>query len=208
MRVTENDRRTTRHRLVAVLGVTLLLAAVAVVLAQRPAPDDRSPVAAGLAPATEPIVDVTVDACRNSHDPACGPFSYDGALAPDRPMTVDVTVDPALPRVGQQVTFHVVLHDPDGVSFGGTIFTYGGAAIGSQREIRCEKYGRWDPPSPDPSRATESQDVIHTYAEPGTYTARFTFEAGPVGCVDGRTGRGELPYASTGSGSVTVTVLP
>ncbi|MEA2686269.1 MAG: hypothetical protein QOE93_1464 [Actinomycetota bacterium] len=158
--------------------------------------------------ASSDALTLPVSECRNSHDPDCGPFHFDGPLEPDRPMTVGVMAVPGSPRVGEAVTFHLVLEDPDGVSYGGTIFHFGPSAIGSTLGAPCAKFGAWDPPPFDSAHATEVQDVRHVYDEPGTYTARFTFEAGPDGCLDAGTGRGEHPYASTATGVVTVVVQP
>jgi hypothetical protein len=123
-------------------------------------------------------------------------------------MTVQVVAEPASPRVGQPVVFHVTLRDPDGVSYGSSTFSFGDAGIGEDSTARCAKYGPWEPPSPDSARATEVQDVRHTYAQPGTYSAAFSFDAGPYDCVDSTSGRGDRPYASSGSGGATVVVRP
>jgi hypothetical protein len=124
-------------------------------------------------------------------------------------MTVQVVAEPASPRAGQPVAFRITLSDPDGVSHASSVFNFGDAGIGeSSPQARCQKYGAWEPPAVNSARATELQDVRHTYAQPGTYTAAFSFEAGPYECVDSATGRGDRPYASSGSGTVTVVVRP
>lgn len=188
----------------AVVGVRLLAADDHDATLVSSAGDDGDGAAT---PAT--ATTVPADQCRNSHDPGCGPFRFDPSPGPDSPMTVEIAAIPASPRAGEAFTFHVVLHDPDGVSYGGTTFAYdGGGAIGSTRTAACEKYGAWDPPAPDPSRATEVQDIGHVYAEPGTYTATFSFESGPHDCVDPVTGRGDRPYGSSAVGSITVVVQP
>ena len=70
----------------------------------------------------------------------------------------------------------------------------------------CKKFGPWDPPARDPAHATQALDVTHTYAQPGTYTATFSFDAGPFECVDSGTGRGDRPYASGAVTTLTVVV--
>ena len=46
----------------------------------------------------------------------------------------------------------------------------------------------------------------HTYAQPGTYRVVFIFGAEPFDCVDSVPGRGDRPYASSASGTVTIEV--
>ena len=144
--------------------------------------------------------------CRNSADPACGPFRFDPQPGADLPMTVQAVAGPTSPVAGQEVVFQVTLADPDGVTPGSSLFHFGDSGTGASSFAECKKYGPWDPPARDPARATEIQEVRHTYAEAGTYTATFSFEAGPFGCVDSVTGRGDRPYASGGIGTVTVVV--
>ena len=148
----------------------------------------------------------TVDPCRNSTDSRCGPFRFDPQPGADRPMTVDVTVEPAAPVAGQPVVFHINLTDPDGVSYNGTNFNFGNSGIGGSTPETCAKFGPWDPPARNPASATEKMDVTHTYFEAGSYTATFFFDAGPFACVDRATGRGDRPYASSATGTVAVQV--
>ena len=148
----------------------------------------------------------TVPACRNSTDPACGDFRFDPQPGADDPMTVEVTAVPSSPVAGQPMVFRVTLRDPDGVSYGASNFFFGDSGISDSKFGQCKKFGPWDPPARDPSQATVVQEVGHTYAQAGSYTATFTFEAGPFECVDGVSGRGDRPYASSALGSVTVVV--
>ena len=148
----------------------------------------------------------TASPCRNSTDPACGPFRFDPQPGPDRPMTVEVGAEPPSPAPGQPMVFHVVLRDPDGVSHGASQYGFGDSGIGDASSADCKRFGPWDPPAPDPAHAIEDLDVGHTYLQPGTYTATFSFEAGPFECVDSVSGRGDRPYASGATASVTVVV--
>lgn len=153
-----------------------------------------------------PTTTTTVDPCRNSADSKCGPFRFDPQPGVDRPMTVDVTIEPAAPVAGQAMVFHITLTDPDGVSYDGTTFNFGNSGIGGSTPETCAKFGRWDPPATDPSSATKTTDVTHTYFDAGSYTATFFFDAGPFDCVDSVTGRGDRPYASSATATVTVVV--
>jgi hypothetical protein len=157
------------------------------------------------APAT---TTTTVDPCRNSTDSTCGPFHFDPQPGADRPMMVEVTIQPAAPVAGQPMVFHITLTDPDGVSYNGTTFNFGNSGIGGSTPAPCAKFGPWDPPAPDPVSATKTTDVTHTYFDAGTYTATFTFDADPFDCVDSVTGRGDRPYATSASGTVSVVVAP
>jgi hypothetical protein len=148
----------------------------------------------------------TLDPCRNSVDPKCGPFRFDPQPGTDNPMTVEVTAEPASPVAGQPLVFHITLRDPDGVSYDGTNFNFGNSGIGGSTPEPCAKFGPWDPPARDPASATKIMDVGHTYFEAGTYTATFFFDAGPFDCVDSVTGRGDRPYASSATGTVSVQV--
>jgi hypothetical protein len=80
------------------------------------------------------------------------------------------------------------------------------SGIGDSSFGDCKKFGAWDPPARDPAHTTEAIDVGHTYAQPGTYTATFSFEAGPFECVDSVTDRGDRPYASSATATLTVVV--
>ncbi len=62
------------------------------------------------------------------------------------------------------------------------------------------------PTGPEHGPTTEAMDVRHTYLEAGTYTATFSFDAGPFDCMDTATGRGDRPYATSGEVSVAVVV--
>lgn len=145
-------------------------------------------------------------ACRNSRAPACGPFRFQPEPGPDSPMTVQVTVEPPSPKPGQEVTFRLTLADPDGVSYGASAVSFGDAGRSGSPFPVCDKFGAWEPPGRNEAPATEIQVVRHTYAAPGTYSAAFTFEAGPFGCTDHATGRGDRPYASSATATVTVVV--
>jgi hypothetical protein len=144
--------------------------------------------------------------CRNSNAPACGPFRFQPEPGPDRPMTVQVAVEPASPSAGQEVVFRLTLSDPDGVSHGSSVFAFGDAGQSGSPFRPCDKFGAWEPPGRNAAAATQVEVVRHTYGAPGTYTATFAFEAGPFGCVDSQTGRGDRPYASSATGTVTVLV--
>ncbi len=153
----------------------------------------------------------TVNPCRNSRDPACGPFSFDPQPDPDQPMTVEVIPSLATVKVGEPMSFHVIRRDPDGVAAGGMSYELGdGGSIGEFQHDPCDRYGRWDPPPKGLTPTVVTEDIPHTYREAGTFTVTFKYFTDTLGgCVDHATGRqGEDPYASEGQGSVQVTVLP
>ncbi len=153
-----------------------------------------------------PPTTMTTVACRNSNDPACGPFRFDPQPGPDNPMFVHIVVGPLSPVAGQEVEFTVTLTDPDGVSRAGSTNNWGDSGVGgivgeSVREVRA-----LGPPARDPARATEVLTLRHTYAKPGTYKVVVFFTGDPSDCVDSVTGRGDRPYASSASGTVTIEV--
>lgn len=152
------------------------------------------------APATAP--------CRNSADPACGPFRFDPQPAADRPMTLTVTTEPTAVAAGTEVVFRVALNDPDGVGYGASVVDFGdGIGLGASSVQSCRKFGAWDPPAPGSASAVEVVEYRHVFQAPGTYTARFSFDAGPFDCTDATTGRGDRPFASSAAGEVTVVVV-
>lgn len=192
--------------LVAAASSTTTTAAPATTTTAAPATTTTAAPATTTTTAAPPTTTTTVDPCRNSTDPACGPFRFDPQPGADRPMTVEVTVEPAAPVAGQPMVFHITLNDPDGVSYDGTTFNFGNSGIGGSTPEPCAKFGPWDPPARDPASATKTLDVTHTYYDAGSYTATFLFDAGPFDCVDSVTGRGDRPYASSATGTVTVVV--
>ncbi len=162
-------------------------------------------------PATEPapsaslgtaVVTTTVappPPCRDSTDPACGPFRWDPDPGANAPLTITVT---ARPRAGEPRTFdfHVVYADADAqvradcrfadFGDGGTL-----AASPCAMAACLATYGPTPPPAPQPGRAEAT--VSHTFAAAGTYTVSFWAQSGSP-CAD--------PYASYGTGTVEVSV--
>ena len=157
-----------------------------------------------LAPATVTAPTTTVVACRNSTDAACGAFRFEPQPGTDRPMTVEVVAERAPVGVDGEIVFTLTLNDPDRVSYGSSLFDYGDSGSGDSSVEMWKKFGAWDPPRREAAHATEVLRIRHTYASSGTYTASFAFDAGPFDCVDSVTGRGDRPYASSATGTVTV----
>ncbi len=143
-----------------------------------------------------------VPTCRNSRDPACGPFYFDPPPV-NEPMAVDVTYSPENPEPGEEVTFTVRVRDDGPASPGSctNLQTYGedGAIVGPVCSASCApsepKYGPWDPPPPE--NANFEETFRHTYTEPGTYTATFFYRG---------TDCSFSPYRSSGEASVRVAV--
>src|SRR5206468_3019724 len=130
--------------------------------------------------------------CHNSMDPACGPFRWQPSPARNAPMTATVTVRPAHPAVGQNVTFTVPASDPDGMQGGISSADFGdGVVVHENRALhRCDRYGAWTPPSR--SGKTWRETLSAVYKTAGTYRASiavFSATPGVAGCSD--------PYASS-----------
>jgi hypothetical protein len=159
----------------------------------------------------------TTRPCRNSTNPACGPFRWDPDPRPNEPLDVSVTFTPAHPHVGEPVTFFVRAVDPDakwlwGVArdFGdprGAVAIDGSSMMADAFPDYCApaKYGPWMPPprrSIDETLGYPGPGVTHTYTAPGSYTARWSFRSDSTAC-----GLHE-PYGSYGSQFVEVVVEP
>ena len=149
-----------------------------------------------IAPAPAPA-----QGCRNSSDPACGPFRYDPPLTNAGAKLEIVKVEPATPKAGDTVTFTLHATDPDSfIPSGGFC---GGASYGDGEASKCgpscagtgPQFGPWDPPPARPGDSTFT--VSHAYAKPGSYTAIFSITADQCG-----------PRSSDASASIRVQVSP
>lgn len=156
---------------------------------------------------TTPATTTTTLPCRDSFEPRCGPFYWDPDPGPSSPLTVTLSVEPANPRVGEQVTVTADVLDPDTPSFGGDAVSGDGGHLSAWKggTLVCAavrvptRYGPWTPPARQP---TSRQDVWHyTYRSPGTYTIRLVYTS--VSCSVA-----SQPYSGTGSAELTLTVSP
>ena len=147
------------------------------------------------------VTTVPAQGCRNSSDPACGPFRYDPPLT-DAPAKLEIVkVEPATPKAGDTVTFTLHATDPDSfIASGGFC---GGASYGDGEASKCgpscagtgPQFGPWDPPPARPGDSTFT--VSHAYAKAGSYTANFSITADQCG-----------PRSSDASASISVQVSP
>lgn len=154
---------------------------------------------------TTTIASTTTTVCRNSTNPACGPFRWDPAPQADQPVVVTVTA-PEQGVAGRPVTFTVEAVDTDAQVVFCEVYDLGDGTkqgvIGQRcdqgtAEGRCSnRYGPWTPPSRKGGRFQFS--LTHTYAQPGTYTVRFFSYS-----EDGGTCH---PYGSTKTTEVTFVV--
>ena len=131
-----------------------------------------------------PDLTTTTSACRNSTDPACGPFYYDPPIT-NEPATMDVSIEPVAPAVGQGVAFTLHVTDPDSfVSPGFCGFVHFGDDTSTGCMASCggvgPRYGPWTPPPPRPGDGTFV--LHHRYSKAGTFTATFSTDAG--GCSE------------------------
>jgi hypothetical protein len=142
--------------------------------------------------------------CRNSTNPACGPFHYDPPPT-NAPATLVVgSVEPAHPYAGQTVTFTLYAVDPDTrllVDCGGGGQDYGDGTPVVACEPSCAapgygpvpEFGPWDPPAPEPTDTTVT--LTHRYTRAGTIHATFHADGDDCG-----------PRPSTATATVTMTV--
>ena len=159
-------------------------------------------------------------ACRNSQDPRCGPLYFDPQPDPNQPLTVEVEWTPESPHVNEDITFNVTARDPDAdVVFPG-IVSFGDCGTGTEvlpstslfapplltvvryRSDAPNPSGPWDPPQPKEGVNT----MVHRcrYSLPGEVAIHLTFHSRSSAAPDRR----HDPYASRGTFSRTVTVLP
>ena len=137
------------------------------------------PVPAGAGPrvttpdsTTAPGAPSTTLPCRNSTDPACGPFRWDPPPGPNQPVAIEITHSPSAPQVGEQVTVTVHVAEADSqidgvtVSFGDEeVLTLPPASV-----VACDgaaPAGPWTPPrppvtTPSPRTPTPTPDPATT----------------------------------------------
>lgn len=158
--------------------------------------------------------------CRNSTNPACGPFRWDPDPGPNAPMTASLTYEPAHPHVGEPVYFRPDFEDPDASYVWGGCSDFGdgphepqyscldGSRWDGTQPDYCapNRYGPWTPPPRESTRARygppPERGAPYYYQHPGTYVVRFTARSDSTLC-----GAHE-PYGSEAEVSVTIVVLP
>lgn len=111
--------------------------------------------------------------CRNSTDRACGSFRWDPAPGANQRMTLEVTVSPPNPRVGELVTFTFIVSDDATPRLERA--DYGDGTTPPLADSRCEGrppegFGPWTPPEQRPGSFTLTDQ--HVYSRPGTYLYR------------------------------------
>ena len=165
----------------------------------EPVPTTVTSVPAGVTTTTTAVQ----AACRNSTDPACGPAYWDPAPAANQAMTVQVTPSTSSPKVGESVTFTVVVSDPDARIDRecNSLIVYGDGQgpPGCATTASCvARFGAWTPPE----RRADRYEVTftHTYATAGDVTASFTFKSSSGICGP------DDPYGSTATGQVVLQV--
>jgi hypothetical protein len=111
--------------------------------------------------------------CRNSTDPACGPFRWDPPPAPDQPVQIEITRSPNAPHVGEPVTVTVHVSEADS-KIGSVTVGFGDEAavlLPPVTAVACDgasPAGPWTPPAAIPDDNVTTYD--HTYTRPGDYT--------------------------------------
>ena len=166
----------------------------------KSAPSSTSP---GPAPAPAP------PACHNSYDPACGAFRWEPAPATDQPEQVTLTPSNTTVRVNENVGFHVAISDPDNRNFVECAFHWDYGDGVQEQTTHCDptpgtnpcptRYGPWMPPAAQAGNE-DFAGIGHSWTTPGTYTVTYTHDSRPNSCYN--------PYASAGTGTATITVLP
>ncbi|MEO5679618.1 MAG: hypothetical protein ABIS47_08115 [Acidimicrobiales bacterium] len=107
----------------------------------------------------------TAPVCRDSREPACGPFAWDPGPAANQPLTVSFTNPPVTAVAGRSVTFEVAWADPDAaLSF--DQLTIDGTSLTASCSL-APRYGPWTPPAAVPGGGTRSYPTVFPAA--GTY---------------------------------------
>ncbi len=161
-----------------------------------------------MVPATVPAPTTTTTAivCRNSLDARCGSFRWDPA--PDnQPITVQVSVASGTHKVGQPVTFHIVVDDPDrpiehicvGTDYGDASVPFCGRPIVERAPADQQPHGPWAPPPKQPDHL--ETDPTHSYRSAGSYTVHFVYRSQQSCAATGD------PYYSEGTGTATITIV-
>jgi hypothetical protein len=228
-RIRENGlRRRMRRRRALVTGTIVVVVLVAVPVVSLSGSDDRQPViaasesasvgsstastsdstptTAGEAASTDGTTTSTTSTalvCRNSNDPACGPFSFDPSPH-NQPITGSLSLDGEA-RAGQPVGLTVFASDPDSdphLCFDGQAtvdqpsFELPGRCVFAQCATAYEGYGPHDPPPPQ-GGGDATQSVTLTFPQPGSYVLRAPLVS-RSGC--------DSPYDSTTEVQLAVTV--
>jgi hypothetical protein len=137
------------------------------------------PTTAPAAPLSEiPVTSTLPPGCRNSHDPACGPFYWDPEPAPNQPLTVSFIDVPSTWDLadGRSVPVSFAWNDPDGwLTY--YVFSTDGSPV--SRGACDPAYGPWTPPPPAPGQGVQLAGDI-SFGEPGTY--ELVLAVGTMGC--------------------------
>jgi hypothetical protein len=171
--------------------------------APRPTATTAGP--ATTAPPAPATTTTTTVPCRNSTDPACGPFSWDPA-----PGAYEVEVyavsTPIAAGVGEPVRFAVEYVDPAGADAQGACLNWyvsdPGVVNTSSCEVinpSCARTGPHDPPAPVADRILLERSI--TFETPGEHEVRI---GGNIGThlADGC----ESPYRNTFTRTFTIVV--
>lgn len=161
-------------------------------------PTTPIPPTAATTPASSAPSTSTSTVCRNSDDPACGPFRWNPSPGPNAPLEVEASV--TLRDDGRTVVLRALLRDNDAeITTGCTFVSWGDGEVfyspqGCALSSCLAAYGPWAPP---PRRASTLPLVLeHSFRTPGHYEIE----------VSGRSAAGEChnPYASKGETLVAV----
>lgn len=127
-----------------------------------------------------PETTVAVPACRNSTDPACGPFYWDPAPPPNQPLTASFVDLPSTWDLADGHSFEIFFawNDPDGALMYFP-FSIDGSPV--SRSWQCHPaYGPWTPSPPYPTAGVRSAGYVYLESRPATY--ELNLAVGTMGC--------------------------
>jgi hypothetical protein len=113
--------------------------------------------------------------CHNSHDPACGDFSWSPQPTNSHP-SVTVTSSPDPPRAGQTLTLDVTITDAESVVGSQSPCWGDSTACVARTDYNPTAgvgYGPWSPPVPAQHTFHDGTHFTHTYSAAGTYTVKL-----------------------------------
>ena len=187
---------TTSTRPALVLGRSITRAPTTTTPKPAPKPAPPAPAAPGASP-------TTTAPCRNSYDPACGPFSWDPPPDPNQPITGTVN-GPQTAKAGEKVTFTVNGTDPDAaplqecnVDFGDGTAVHCDPRPAIDPSYCPKQYGPWTPPAKKEGTLKNSP-WEHTFTAPGNYQVSFDIRSAMQECNN--------PYASVANAQTTIVV--
>lgn len=150
--------------------------------------------------APEPSVEraPAAPSCRRSTEPRCGELYWEPAPGPNRPLVLELSIEPSEPRAGEPVIFTVFARDRDARPRCCDVAYDGKSERAVVVDCFDQRTGAWPPPRR--TGASRTFTFEHIFEDAGTHRAEFHARSGPA-C---RTS----PYANSASIEAEFVVWP